>query len=141
MTLSWRSIAWIAASILACACGNQRDPAVPVKAATSMKVPIYVVHLIPDVEPIVVDVDRSDTAAVVQLKLALPAGPKFSTYRAEIKGGIASTVMMVPPGGGDELDISLKTLQWRPGLYRLTLSGVTAGGASKPVAEYRFRLM
>src|SRR3954452_22054476 len=122
MILRLGSIVWIAASVLTCACGNQHDPAVPVKAATSMKVPIYVVHLIPDVEPIVVDVDRSDTAPVVQLKLALPAGTKFSTYRAEIKGGIASTVMMVPPGRGDELDISLKTLQWRPGLYRLTLS-------------------
>src|SRR3954454_19504154 len=138
MTLSWRSIVLIAASVLAGACGNQRDPAVPVKAASSVKVPIYVVHLIPDVEPIVVDLDRSDTAAVVRLKLALPAGPKFSTYRAEIKGGIASTVMMVPPSGDDELDISLKTLQWRPGLYRITLSGLAGNGANRPVAEYHF---
>jgi len=84
MTLPLGSIVWIAAAVLTSACGNQRDSAVPVRAATSVKVPIYVVHLIPDVEPIVVDVDRSDTAAVVQLKLALPAGTKFSSYRAEI---------------------------------------------------------
>jgi len=119
---------------------NQRDPATPVKAASPGKVPIYLVHLNPDSEPVVVEVDRSDTAAVVQLKLALPAGAKYSTYKAEIHGGLASTTMMVPASTGEELEVSLKTLQWRPGLYRLALSGVEGRGGSKTVAEYRFRL-
>jgi hypothetical protein len=78
------------------------------------------------------------------LSLELESDPDIQSYRATLSTAGGRSVWSkseLKPSARDALALSLKSGFFKPGDYRLTLEGLTAGGRYAPVAQFIFRAL
>jgi hypothetical protein len=78
------------------------------------------------------------------LSLELEPDPDIQSYRATLSTAGGRSVWSrsnLKPSAKDALALSLKSSFFKPGDYRFTLEGLTAGGRYAPVAQFIFRAL